>query len=124
MNSIESMEKEREYLDSIERLMEKELDILGTRNGKRDKIIEVNTGALVDGCKKMPYPAPLILSIIKELENPFPITTDCHDKRYLSYGMEDARNMLKAMGFKTTWFLETKASCPSPSDRLLLSKMK
>ena len=88
----------------------------------RDKIIEVNTRAVVDGCKAMPYPTPLILSMINELDIPFPITTDCHDKRYLYYGMEDARNILEAMGFKTTWFLETKASCPSPSDRILLPK--
>ena len=71
-----------------------------TEAKKRGKIIEVNTGAMSRGYRTTPYPASFILSIIKEREVPITITTDCHDKAYLSYGMEETKTMLREKGFK------------------------
>ena len=62
--------------------------------------IEVNTGAMSRGYRTTPYPSSFILSMIKERKVPITITTDCHDKAYLSYGMEEAKTMLREKGFK------------------------
>ena len=71
-----------------------------TEAKKRGKIIEVNTGAMSRGYRTTPYPSSFILSMIKERKVPITITTDCHDKAYLSYGIEEAKTMLREKGFK------------------------
>ena len=79
---------------------------------KRGKIIEVNTGAISRGYRTTPYPSSFILDMIKEKKVPITITTDCHDKTYLSYGMEEAKEMLREKGFKEYMLLGDKGFYP------------
>lgn len=80
---------------------------------KRGKIIEVNTGAMSRGYRTTPYPSSFILDMIKEKKVPITITTDCHDKTYLSYGMEEAKEMLREKGFKEYMLLGDNGFYPT-----------
>lgn len=80
---------------------------------KRGKIIEVNTGAMSRGYRTTPYPSSFILDMIKDKEVPITITTDCHDKTYLSFGMEEAKEMLRAKGFKEYMLLGDNGFYPT-----------
>ena len=81
---------------------------------KRGKIIEVNTGAMARGYRTTPYPSPFILERIREKKVPITISSDCHDKAYLSYGMEEAKSMLREMGFKEYMILSDEGFVPTP----------
>ncbi|MDY5930623.1 MAG: histidinol-phosphatase HisJ family protein [Candidatus Ornithospirochaeta sp.] len=70
------------------------------------KIIEVNTGAIARGYRTSPYPAPFILSRLRELDAPVTVTTDCHDAEFLSAGLDDAYAMLEGMGFRRAMILD------------------
>ena len=80
---------------------------------KRGKIIEVNTGAMSRGYRTTPYPSSFILDMIKEKKVPITITTDCHDKTYLSFGMEETKEMLRAKGFKEYMLLGDNGFYPT-----------
>ena len=73
---------------------------LGITIGKRDKIIVINTGDMSRGYRTTPYPSPFILDRIKEKKIPITVTTDCHNRFHLSFGMEEAKEMLREEGFK------------------------
>ena len=81
---------------------------------KRGKIIEVNTGAMARGNKSTPYPSSFILDMIKDKKVPITVTTDCHNKSYLSYGMDEAKEMLRTKGFKEYMILTDDGFRPFP----------
>ena len=49
---------------------------------------EINTGAMARGYRTAPYPAPFLLEAIQDSGAPLILSSDCHDKRYLLYGLE------------------------------------
>jgi len=48
---------------------------------------EVNYGAVARGYRKTPYPEPRILAALQERGAKILNTSDCHDKRYLLFGL-------------------------------------
>ncbi len=52
-------------------------------------IFEINMGAMAKGRRDIPYPAPFIMEYLATLNVPMLISTDCHDKRFLDYGMKE-----------------------------------
>lgn len=68
-------------------------------------LFEVNTGAISRGYRKTPYPAPAFLDAFRERGFGAVITTDCHDARNLTCGMEDAERLLAAHGFTERYIL-------------------
>ncbi len=73
---------------------------------KADMIFEINTGAMARGVRKTPYPAPDILSRIKEKGGRILFNSDCHDRRFLLYGREAAISAAKNAGFTEYAVLE------------------
>lgn len=63
-------------------------------------VFEVNTGAMSRGYRTTPYPSPRITRMLKDLGFRAVITTDCHDARKLSCGLEEAKQLLESAGFR------------------------
>ena len=73
---------------------------------KADMIFEINTGAIARGSRTTPYPAPDILSRIREKGGRILFSTDCHNKDLLLCGREAAIAAAKNAGFKEYAVLE------------------
>lgn len=62
---------------------------------------EVNTGAMARGMRSDPYPAAPLLRAISEQGGQVIVNSDCHDKRKLGFGFEQATHLLRAVGFSS-----------------------
>jgi len=62
---------------------------------------ELNTGAMARGYRTTPYPALDILKLLREQGFAATLSSDCHDKRLIDYGYEDAAELLRAAGYRT-----------------------
>ena len=75
-------------------------DAIASLKGKID-VFEVNTGAISRGYRTSPYPSKELLEeFFLQGFRPV-ITSDCHNKNYLDCGFEDAKLLLKEVGFKS-----------------------
>ena len=80
------------------------LDTLHTvRN--RNELFEINTGVLARGYKTHPYPAPFLLKEMKALDCKLLITSDCHNKDFITYGFDTAKEIIKSHGFDSLYYL-------------------
>lgn len=68
-------------------------------------LFEVNTGGVVRGYRKTPYPMPSIIKEMKRLGFGAVITSDCHDARFLDAGFSYVAELLKAAGYKEKYIL-------------------
>ena len=66
---------------------------------------EVNTGAVARGYRTSPYPQMEILKELKAAGFGAVISSDCHNKKFLDHGFEDARELLRAAGFDSRFVL-------------------
>ena len=66
---------------------------------------ELNTGAIARGYRTTPYPSLTLLKELKRLGFGAVITSDCHDRKFLDYGFNDAAALLKECGFKEQYIL-------------------
>lgn len=64
-------------------------------------LLEVNTGAMARGYRTTPYPAPFILKRWKELGGRVIFGSDCHNKDFLTHGLNDAVELMRSAGFKS-----------------------
>ena len=94
----------KEYMDAaIESLETLRKDV---------SFFEVNTGVIVKGYKKIPYP---MLSIIKEMRRlgyGAIITSDCHNANFLDAYFDDAKELLLAAGYKEKYVLTKNGFMP------------
>ena len=65
---------------------------------EKDVIFEVNTGAMARGYRTTPYPAPIFLRYIAEKRGNVTLSSDAHNKDFLTYGFETALQIMKASG--------------------------
>ncbi len=65
---------------------------------EKDVIFEVNTGAMSRGYRTTPYPAPIFLRRIAEKRGNVTLSSDAHNKDYLTYGFDKALQIIKASG--------------------------
>ena len=66
---------------------------------------EVNTGVIVRGYRKTPYPMLSIVKEMKRLGYGAVITSDCHDANYLDAYFDEAAELLKAGGYTEKYIL-------------------
>jgi len=64
-------------------------------------LLEMNTGAISRGHASAPYPSMALLKILKDLNSPLIITTDCHNANYLSCYYKESCLLLQEAGFKS-----------------------
>ena len=77
-----------------------------------DKLIEVNTGAISRGYRTTPYPAPFLLERAKERNAHMILSSDCHNKKWLSYEFNSSLDRLKEYGFSNLYFLTEEGFKP------------
>lgn len=65
---------------------------------EKDVIFEVNTGAMSRGYRTTPYPAPIFLHRIAEKRGNIVLSSDAHNKDYLTYGFDTALQIIRASG--------------------------
>ena len=66
-------------------------------------IFEINTGAISRGYRKTPYPEPFLLEELEKRGARLILSSDCHDKRNLLFGLEELRGC--ARGIQEKLFL-------------------
>lgn len=70
-----------------------------------DCIFELNTGAISRGFRTTPYPYVDLLHLIKKRGGRLTLSSDSHDKETLDYGFDDAKALLRDVGFTQTFVL-------------------
>ena len=75
---------------------------------------EVNTGCVARGYRSIPYPIPVFIKRMREKGFGAVITSDCHDAKYLDYGFDEARVLLKECGFREHYILTSNGFQPVP----------
>lgn len=87
-NFIDTTSKEyrRIALDALDALIEK------------DKIFELNTGAISRGYRTSPYPEDFLLRRLAEKKARVMITSDCHSAENIFFGFDDAISYAKNCG--------------------------
>jgi len=68
---------------------------------EKQRVFEVNTGAIARGYRTMPYPAPFILKEMNEIGLTVILTADCHNADYLDCYYDEAIELIKSCGFKS-----------------------
>ena len=64
-------------------------------------IIEMNTGAISRGYRKIPYPAPFLLKEIKERGAKIILSSDSHSKDTLTFFFDESLTLLRTNGIKS-----------------------
>lgn len=83
-----------------------------TVDALKDKIFEVNTGAIARGYRKTPYPHISLLKYMKEKDVRICLNSDCHNMDDLDCFYNESLEMIRACGFKSMsvlgedWFYE------------------
>ena len=70
-----------------------------TAVAEKNKVFEVNTGAIARGHRTTVYPAPFIMKRLKELNCHLVISSDCHNKQFLNCKFSEATEYIKSFGF-------------------------
>ena len=70
-----------------------------------DCIFEVNTGAMARGLRTSPYPSEELLSLMKKQGAKLILDSDCHDKQFLDAYFDDAKALLRQVGFRELYVL-------------------
>lgn len=96
----------KEYIDAKFAALDKLIN--------QDVIFEVNTGAMARGLRRLPYPSADCLKRINQKGGRVLISSDCHKKRLLDFGFEDAAALLKSIGFKESYYLKDEKFLPAP----------
>lgn len=74
----------------------------------KDKIFEINTGAMSRGFKTKPYPSEYLLKIIKKYNGKIMINSDAHDIDSIDFALEEVFLLAKKCGFKETYIFDGK----------------
>ncbi len=99
-----TVEQISHFDENSEEYLKYAYDCIASLKGKIP-LFEVNTGAISRGYKKVPYP---ILPILRELYRQgfgAVISSDCHNGEFLDCDFENARELLKTVGFKERYIL-------------------
>ena len=66
----------------------------------KDKIIEVNTGAMARGYRSQAYPEVHLLEYIASKNGKIILNSDCHNRKDLDAGYDSTLASLEKIGFK------------------------
>ncbi len=72
---------------------------------KADCIFEVNTGAMARGYRTAPYPHEDLLHTLKKADAKLILSSDSHAAETLDFGMEEAKKLLREVGFRKLYTL-------------------
>ena len=77
-------------------------------------VFEVNTGAMARGYRTAPYPTAPILREMKRIGAQLTLSSDCHDKRYLTHAFPEALELIRACGFGEVYIFTKQGFVSQP----------
>lgn len=80
------------------------------------KILEVNTGAIARGYRRMPYPEKQLLSYIHEKGGKILLSSDCHDRMMLDCFYRESLELIRECGFTSMMYLTEDGFREAPLD--------
>ena len=83
-----------------------EVEALAHEIAKSGVCVEINTGGILRGAMKSPYPAPHFLSMLHDLNVPVTINTDAHTLKGLDFWYEEAVLYAKKAGYRELAFFD------------------
>lgn len=89
---------------------ESALEALHCFKGK-DKIIEINTGAVSRGYRDKPYPSEFILKEANSIGIRFILSSDSHNCKNLCFGFGECEQLLRSLGVKSVVVLKGNGFC-------------
>jgi histidinol-phosphatase (PHP family) len=81
---------------------------------QKDKLFEVNTGAMSRGYRTAPYPAPWLLKELKARKARLVLTADAHAADAVAYGFQQTAALLQGLGFTELWAYTPQGFQPYP----------
>ena len=81
---------------------------------KKDKIFEVNTGAMQRGYRTAPYPSVRLLRELKARNARILVSSDAHSADGVAFAFAETEEMLRSMGFRELWTLTEQGFAPTP----------
>lgn len=84
------------------RRAEERLALAAARSGC---ITEVNTAGMRIAARRSPYPSPRILALLHEMDAPIILTADAHRAEDITAGFDEARALLRSLGFRSRMVL-------------------
>lgn len=106
-------ERERFFNESSPAYREAAMEAMGLLC-RREKIFEVNTGAISRGYRKTPYPSRCLLGALREMGGRATISADAHSIDGVACAYEQARELLLSCGFEEIWVLGEGGFAPCP----------
>ena len=97
-------EKGRFFDEDSKEYLTYALDAIDALKGKVP-FFEVNTGAVARGYRSSHYPKMELLKRLRELGFGATVSSDCHNKDYLDFAFDEARELLLEAGFKSKFVL-------------------
>lgn len=79
---------------------------------KKDKIFEINTGAISRGYRTTPYPSRELLEALKKMGGRITVTSDAHAADGVAYAFGAAEKLALACGFQEVWDFDGKEFVP------------
>lgn len=70
---------------------------------ERDRIIEINTGAMSRGYRTAPYPDLALLTELCRLGGRVTVTSDCHRAEWIDFAFDQAYGLAREAGFREVW---------------------
>jgi histidinol-phosphatase (PHP family) len=67
---------------------------------------EVNTGAMARKYRTMPYPSLELLKEMKALDIKLILSSDCHNKFYLTAAFDECAEMMRSVGYREMYVLK------------------
>lgn len=80
---------------------------------KKDKIFEINTGAISRGYRTTPYPSRELLTMLKKMGGRITISSDAHTADGVACSFGPAEELALSCGFKEIWNLDGKKFVPA-----------
>lgn len=81
---------------------------------ERGMVLELNTGAIARGYRTAPYPSIPLLHHLKDIGGQIIVTSDCHNKNYLTCFYDQAGSLLEHCGFTHTVVLTAEGFREEP----------
>lgn len=78
---------------------------------ERDRLVEINTGAMSRGYRTAPYPSLDLLTYLYDLGGHITITSDCHRAEWIDFAFDQAIVFAKRAGFREAYIWQNGQFC-------------
>ena len=77
-------------------------------------VFEVNTGGMARGYRTAPYPTAPILKELHRAGAQLTLSSDCHDRRFITHAFDESLELIRACGFGEIYFFTKEGFVSQP----------